>query len=334
MAHEKIRNWKPEPEICIKYWIDKKEGKFAYWQVLTKDLYQWIKEVIREHSELDIKLTNRQLYYQLVGQDLIPNYLEVYKRICAFLTDCRYAGLIDWEHIEDRDRVPEIHADWENVSELIDSAVASYRLPRWKGQDYYVEMYCEKKAGISVLKPLADKYHIYFGYNKGYSSASAMYDLYRRCVKKLLDGRMVVILYFGDHDPSGVDMIRDIRERIQEFLINGDYDIGTYGPLGDVFLVDSVALNKEQIKRFNLPPNPAKLNDSRSKKYIQEHGEDSWELDAIKPMELRKIAKEAILKYLDIDLYNEQIEKENKDKKNLKEFALDYTSKEEGEDDS
>lgn len=375
MAKEQFRNWIPKGKLKIKYWIDKEKGLSDYWETTAEEVFEKIDEVVNEYIMMGIKLTNRQLYYQLVGRDYIPNADEVYKRICTFLTDSRYGGLIDWEAIEDKDRIPEKHAEWENINSLVDSAISSYRLPRWEDQDYYVELYCEKKAGISVLQPIANKWHIYFGFNKGYSSASAMYDLAKRIEEQIDEGKKAVILYFGDHDPSGLDMVRDITDRITEFLIGSKAlqekyyslehekqgevaddlrDKYDYGDINELYINDPngepgkyfdcakayvydlleenleivpVALTMEQIEKYSPPPNPAKITDPRAKKYIEEFGKVSWELDSLNALELRKIAEKSVLKYLNKIKYDAWIEREKKEKQALIDFGISLSKK-------
>ncbi len=270
IATEQFRDWKPKGKLKIKYKDD--TGTQNVWEYNQQDLLNKILAILESYNAQNITLTNRQLYYQLVAGAIIPNAVEVYKRICTFLTDARYGGFIDWEAIEDRGRIPEKPSEWENVKSLIESAVYSYRLPRWQNQDAYVELYCEKQAMESVLKPITQKYHIYFGYNKGYSSASTMYELAQRIKEQIENGKDCVILYLGDHDPSGLDMIRDIQERIEEFLTKGD------DPVEPNFKVLPLALNQQQIKQYNPPPNPAKITDPRAKGYIVQYGNVSWEL--------------------------------------------------------
>ena len=310
---EQFRNWMPKGLIKVKY--KDGHGQTQIWICEAIQLLNKIENIVEQYQDQDITLTNRQLYYQLVASDVIPNAQEVYKRICKFLTDARYGGFIDWSAIEDRGRTPEKHAEWTNVKSLIFSAVYSYRLPRWKDQEYYIELYCEKQAMESVLKPIADKYHIYFGTNKGYSSASTMYDIAKRIKDKIQEGKHAVILYLGDHDPSGLDMIRDIENRIEEFLTNGD----EYTEPD--FRIRQIALNMSQIEQYNPPPNPAKITDPRAKGYIKKFGNKSWELDALKPEILTSLTENAILRYLDIQKYNYWIEKEKEQKKSLEEFG-------------
>lgn len=312
---EQFREKIPSGNMRTKYWIDKSKNLFDYWITEAEILTGQITKVVYYYESIEIKLTNRQLYYQLVGKNLIPNYMEVYKRICTFLTDLRYAGIVDWKSIEDIARKPKKHSEWDDIQGLIDSATLQYRLPRWSDQDKYIEMYCEKEAGINVLKTVADKYHIHFGYNKGYSSASALYDLAERISHQISEGKYAIVLYFGDHDPSGLDMVRDITDRITEFLTQGEYRTQ---PL---FEINPVSLTMEQIESYSPPPNPAKITDPRAKWYIKKHGKVSWELDAIDALELRKIAEKSILEYLDLDKYNVWIDQENEEKQILIDFG-------------
>ena len=318
--YETIRSWNPRNNINVKYTDG--DGNKNIWSCDQSELVDEIIHVTEQYKKMEIKLTGRQLYYQLVAKDLIPNATEVYKRLSKFATDGRYGGVFDWDAIEDRGRVNQKHAEWSSIEDLIQSALHSYRLPRWDNQNYYVEMLCEKQALESVLKPVADKWHIRFGYNKGYTSASSIYDMSKRVINEIWGGKEVVILYFGDHDPSGLDMIRDIRDRMFE-LITQCEDPQPLTPVvaHDFFNVEALALTKEQIKSFNPPPNPAKFSDPRSKDYVAEHGKVSWELDAINPHTLQEIAEDGILKYLDQDMYYEVVEKEREDAKALVEFG-------------
>lgn len=319
---EKFRKWKMSEFIRIKYTDD--TGAKKVWEANQEELLGNIQRIVTTYMTKNIMLTNRQLYYQLVAEGRIPNALEIYKRICKFITDARYAGLIDWEAIEDRGRVATMPSEWGNVNELIRSAVHSYRLPRWKDQHYYVELYCEKEAMASVLKPIADKYHIYFGSNKGYSSASAVYNVAQRVKEQLEEDKKVIILYLGDHDPSGLDMIRDIRDRIEEFVSEGSEYIEPN------FEVIQIALTMEQIKKYNPPPNPAKITDPRAKGYIIKYGKVSWELDSLKPEILIDMAEQKITEYLDMDKYNNIMRQETKEIRKL----VDFGQKLAGENDS
>ena len=263
-------------------------------------------EIINSYDGL--KLTLRQLYYQFVTRNAIPNKENAYKRLGNLISDARLAGLLDWEAIEDRVRTPKMQNEYDDLKDLVEAALRSYRLPRWEGQDWYVELWCEKDAVSNILAPMAKKYHIVQMVNRGYSSQSAMHDTAERFLEQD-ETKRNALLYLGDHDASGEDMVRDIRERLAMF--------------GVELTVNKIALTFEQVKQYNLVPNPAKLTDTRSKAYIKKFGNESWELDALPPDVLHEMIEQAILKVLDVDKYNEIIEQENSDKEILRKVVDD-----------
>ncbi len=271
------------------------------------------------------KLTSRQVFYQLVSRGWIDNTEKSYKSTTSLITDARYAGLVDWDIIEDRGREPDVPSEWDSIDELVDIAVKAFRLPRWADQDTYVELWVEKQALAGVLAPIARRHHVTLMVNKGYSSASAMKDaagrMHEACKSEPIvecencgaypwdaEGtkctscethskplsswaprdidKNVVVLYLGDHDPSGEDMVRDIRDRLTEFGV----------PNLDV---QKIALTMAQIKKFKPPPNPAKITDSRAAAYIAKYGDQSWELDALPPRELNRLVEQAITGIVD-----------------------------------
>ena len=266
------------------------------------DMLTRINNILEEYVEEGYTLTLRQLYYQLVSRDIIPNNDKEYGKISNILKQGRMAGIVDWSSIEDRVRVPKLPYWVKDVQDAIKDTIEQYRLNRMEGQKNNIEIWVEKDALSNVLYRVSQKYHIRLMVNRGYSSVSAMYDAYKR----LNDGD--VILYFGDHDPSGMDMIRDVQERLNEFGVDVD--------------VRPIALNMEQIRRFNPPPNPAKITDPRAKWYIEKYGKTSWELDALPPNELIRLAENAINEIIDIDIYNNMLTKEQEGIHDLKQFFL------------
>ena len=140
------------------------------------DLIRICNEIIVDYSGQGLRLTLRQLYYQCVTKNIFENTERSYRNLGSCLNDARLAGLVDWDAIEDRVRRPRKHAEWDNLSDLVESALSSYRLPRWKGQDTYCELWVEKDALAGVLEPLANEFHVVLMVNRGYSSASAMYE--------------------------------------------------------------------------------------------------------------------------------------------------------------
>jgi hypothetical protein len=264
-------------------------------------------EIVEKYQEQGLRLTARQLYYQFVAGGLIENKIQSYKNLTNLLTDARYAGLIDWDAIEDRGREPAIPSQWNSLNDLVDSAVASFRLPRWETQPKYCELWVEKQALAGVLEPMADEFHVVLSVNKGYSSASAMFDAANR-FKRRGHNKDKILFYLGDHDPSGEDMVRDIEDRLVEFGVRR-------------LTVTKLALTWEQIQEFEPPPNPVKMSDSRQAAYVEKYGEECWEVDALPPDELQRIIREAFEEEIDEEAMEEVKTREQRGKDALREAA-------------
>lgn len=236
-----------------------------HFRLRTLNIIDICNNIIDEYIQQDLKLTLRQLYYQLVSKNVISNSEREYSRLSDIVSSARLAGLVDWDAIEDRVRRSHRKSEFDNLEDLIHSAISSYRLPRWKEQQYYVELWVEKDALAGVLLPIADKYHVTLMVNRGYSSQSAMYESAQRITSRMIEynNKTGMILYLGDFDPSGEDMVRDIQERMNLFGV-------------DVSVV-KLALTMEQVKEYNPPPNPAKISDPRAYAFIEKFGKYSWE---------------------------------------------------------
>lgn len=262
-------------------------------------------EILEDYE--DQRLTARQIYYQFVSRGWLANNVKNYKNLTVLLTDARYAGRIDWDSIEDRGREPSIPQQWDNIEGIVETALRAFRLPRWKGQDHYVELWVEKQALAGILQPLASRFHVTLMVNKGYSSASAMKDAADRMIEACQDEddegsrKTPILFYLGDHDPSGEDMVRDVNDRLVEFGVE-ELD------------VRKLALTMSQITRWNPPPNPAKLTDSRAAKYIEQYGDSSWELDALPPRELNRLIENAFRSVINKELMDEMIAEEEAEK--------------------
>lgn len=258
-------------------------------------------QIIDDYLGQGLRLTLRQLYYQLVTRNEITNEEKSYKNLGKLVSDGRLAGLIDWDAIEDRVRRPITQPQFDNLQDLVNTALDSYRLDRWEGQECYVELWVEKDALAGVLLPLARQHHVTMMVNRGYSSQSAMYEASGR----FCHPDQNVILYLGDHDPSGEDMVRDIDDRLNMFGVQN-------------LEVVKVALTTAQVHEHNPPPNPAKVSDPRAANYIAIHGPTSWEVDALRPEVLQQIIRRSFANYVDLETMDDIIEREEQDKERLR----------------
>jgi len=254
--------------------------------------------ILDEYQTQGFDLTLRQLYYQFVSRGLIENNLQSYKRLGDVISEGRLAGLIDWTRIVDRTRNLVNNSHWTNPGEIMKSAAASFRLDKWANQPYRVECWIEKDALRGVIDRVCSQLDIPHFSCRGYTSISEMWVAARRLQYWIDRGQTPVILHLGDHDPSGVDMTRDIFDRLKMFMGGTE--------------VKRLALNWDQINLYNPPPNPAKLTDSRAQGYIAKHGDDSWELDALEPSVIAELIRNAVEDVRDEDLYQEMWEEERR----------------------
>jgi hypothetical protein len=264
-----------------------------------------VNEIIELYLPKNLILTLRQLFYQLVIRNVIVNSEKAYRNLGNTVKKARNAGLTDWDGIEDRGRLPHYQTQFKNAQALINAAIRQYRLPRWAGQDWYCELWTEKDALSNILAVMAKQYHITMMVDKGFGSTSSLHDAADRFIAHK-DAKHKAILYLGDFDPSGEDMVRDLRRRMKFYGANVE--------------VRKIALTFDQVKQYNLVPNPVKKKDSRSRSFIEKYGESSWEVDALPPDVLHQLVEDAILKVLDMDKYNEVIEREDADKELLEEM--------------
>lgn len=273
-------------------------------------------EIITEYQDQGYQLTLRQLYYQFVARDLIPNTMKSYKRLASIISDARLAGLIDWDSIVDRTRNVESNSHWETPGGIISACSRQYLIDKWETQHIRPEVWIEKDALIGVIENICNELDVSYFSCRGYTSQSEMWSSAMRLKGLIENGQKVKIFHLGDHDPSGIDMSRDIRDRMRLFI---ETHIGY--EFNDMFEFERLALNIDQVRRFNPPPNPTKITDPRAKDYIAEHGEESWELDSLEPSFMVELIENAVLGIRDEDAWEEAKEKEFEHIKLLKKLA-------------
>lgn len=279
----------------------------------TEKLISVINIIIRDYQKQGFKLTVRQLYYQLVAKDYIPNNLRSYNKIKATVNDGRLAGYIDWTAIEDRTREFIKRQRWESGGEILEAVAHSYHMDQWHEQDYRVFVVVEKEALAGVLEPVCRKFDIPLLAARGYPSISVLYDFMSKDLQEAFNQRQEpVILHLGDHDPSGIDMTRDLGERLMMLCDGRD------------IRVERIALNMAQVKEQKPPPNPAKDTDARFEGYESKYGPHSWELDALSPAYLARLVERHTLEYIDPKLWKAREQEIEATKKKLLKMAADF----------
>lgn len=264
--------------------------------------------IIEEYRRQGFELTMRQLYYQFVSRGFIPNNMREYKNLGTVINDGRLAGLIDWDAIVDRTRELRSLSHWSSPAALIEACANQYRIDKWADQDRRIEVWIEKDALLGVIEPICHEMDVAYFSCRGYTSQSEMWEAAQRLRRYIKSGQKPLVLHFGDHDPSGIDMSRDISARLNEFSYN------------DIEL-RRLALNMNQVEEYNPPPNPAKLTDSRCQGYMAEHGAESWELDALEPAVIADLIRREIESERNQEAWDAAVEQEDEERAQLQKVS-------------
>jgi len=275
-----------------------------------------VNAVDAEYRSAGYDLTLRQVYYQLVARGHIPNNERSYKNLGNIVNDGRLAGLIDWDAIGDRTRFLRANSHWGSPEDIIESAAAGYAIDKWQDQKVVPEVWVEKDALIGVVERAAVPLDVPYFSCRGYVSQSEMWTAAQRMLRRARRGQTTVVLHLGDHDPSGKDMTRDIADRLSLFLKYHGYR---------AIEVDRLALNMDQVERYDPPPNPATVTDSRAAAYIEAFGDESWELDALEPAVLNDLITRAVTVRRDDAKWAALVAEEAAQKADLELLQLRYT---------
>jgi hypothetical protein len=281
-------------------------------------------QIIAEYQAQGFDLTLRQLYYQFVSRDLVPNTQRSYKNLGDTVNDARLAGLIDWNAIVDRTRELRALSHWDGPADIVQACAGQFNIDRWASQPYRPEVWIEKDALAGVFERVCRELDVPLFSCRGYTSQSEMWVASQRLLRyrrtpyfatsiagTAKSYQTPVIFHFGDHDPSGRDMSRDITDRLELFT-------------GKSLKFERLALNMDQVEQYGPPPNPAKITDSRAAGYIAEFGGESWELDALEPAVLERLVRDAIEGVIDQDRMDEAVAEQDGHRETLRLVAANF----------
>lgn len=253
--------------------------KYPMSRPLARRQLKAFREVLSEYNPM----TLRQVYYQLVARQVIDNCRSEYQRLSNALVKARQEELIPWAWLEDRVRQPQVVSMWGDLPDFLDTVKSAYRKDIWPSQPQYLEVWLEKDALSGIFGRITQEYGVTLVVGRGYNSWSA----YKEAVGRFRwQDKPVVILYFGDFDPSGEDILRALKESLDFF--------------GTSPRIEKVALTYDNVIEYKLPPDFTKATDTRSKKFVQRYGDMAVELDALPVSVLREKIRTAIEGNLDL----------------------------------
>lgn len=247
----------------------------------TKAEMQTLREAIYETLAAYHPMTLRQLFYQLVVKDVVPKTQAQYSgTVCRLLVLMREDGTIPFEWIVDNTRWMRKPSSYASLGDMLDEAQQFYRRDLWAAQDAYVEVWRESDAIAGVLYEVTSQWDVPLMVAKGFSSLTFSQSAGAAIEDR---GKPAFVYYFGDRDPSGVHIDRNILKRLKK-----------YAPSIDIQF-RRVAVTVEQVEAWNLPSKPPKKSDSRSKNFKGE----AVELDSIPPDQLMVMVERCVTRHID-----------------------------------
>jgi hypothetical protein len=258
----------------------------------TRAIILACREELRRHRPMTV----RQLYYQMVVQKVLPNSQSSYKMVVRAMVRARQEGMIPWDWIEDRLRRPRGPSMWRTIEEYLETVKHAFRADIWEWQPRYCEFWLEKEALAGIFEGELREYGVTLNVGRGYDGWSSLKNAaarYRAWAERRseIEGEeigtdRVTIVYAGDQDPSGQDMVRSLEERLNFF---------------DVWpKVIKSCVTPEDIEYYNLPPDPTKTTDSRAPAFIAQYGAvSSVELDALPVEVLRQKIRDDLAANID-----------------------------------
>jgi hypothetical protein len=251
------------------------------------------------------------LFYQFVSRDLLANTLQEYARLNRAMRVGRDTGEVDWDAIEDRTRERVTWTYYEDPGQAIRCAAIQYAEDPWITQNYRVETWIEKDALTGVIEGICGEYDVPYLAHRGSNSQSNMYEAAKRFAHIIDHGQIPLVLHLTDHDPTGIDMGRDVTERLERYARQ---------PIE----VRRLGLTIAQVTQYRPPPNPTKETDSRYAQYKQQYGTDCWELDALSPTVIVGLIRDAFDELIDRKAWDKVRAKQTRNRKLMRAVADDW----------
>jgi hypothetical protein len=245
--------------------------------------------------------------------------VDIYKALVRTLKWMRIDDMLEWSAITDEHRMTTPKIGFTDSREFIDHKLkyflVGYTRCMAQKQENYIEVWIEKAALLHIVKPVADSFCRRMVVCRGYNSVTFQTMFYNRATEAINAAQQPIVLYFGDWDPSGVNMIYAAMQTLTEEL--DLYGIKYY----------RAGINPEHFERIPADPVPLKSSDSRSRRFIEQYGPRAYELDAFHPEQLQQLVYDSIVAFTDMSEYESNAKKEEIDMEainNLKNEVRDY----------
>lgn len=260
-----------------------------------------IREAIVDELEADNPQTVRGLFYRLVSRGVVAKTEAEYENtVCRLAVEMRRTGALRYSWIADPTRWMRKPSTFSSVEAALRRTAQTYRRALWDDALTVREIWCEKDAITGVLIRETSDWDVPLMPCRGYPSLSFLHSAAEAILERHRYGQRTILYYFGDHDPSGLDIDRTVTRGIGESLIALTFDwADPREAFAEVADFERVAVTPAQIADLQLPTRPTKRmsRDYRARTFVG----DSVEVDAIPARRLRQIAASCIEGHVDAD---------------------------------
>lgn len=247
----------------------------------TKAQMAAIRRAIRGALADDHPQTVRQVFYRLTSMGVIAKTEGEYQRtVCRLLAEMRRSGDVPYNWLADATRWMRRPRTYGSIEEALKRTASTYRRALWDDAPTVPEAWLEKEALAGVLVEVTHEWDVPPMVTRGYPSMSFLHSAAETISERDDNGQPTVIYYFGDRDPSGVDIDRAIVNGIGESLLAlTGWDMTPEAAFDEAADFERIAVTVEQIEEYGLQTRPTKRNahDYRAKRFKG----DSVEVDAI-----------------------------------------------------
>jgi len=264
----------------------------------NKDIAKLCDQIMEIAQEIQ-PFSVRQMFYQLSSAGLCRKVEKDCKNVAGrLLKKLRYEGRMPFDWIVDNTRWMRKPDSWSSLESMLHEQKKLFRRSLWLEQPAYVEVWVEKDALSGILYQVTQQWDVPLMSVRGFSSISFLHSAAESF--ETID-KPIFVYYFGDHDPSGLSISKNIEQKLRAWAPNSEIHF------------EKIAVTPEQIERYGLPTRPTKKTDSRSKNFKGE----SVDLDALSPNTLRQLCENCITQHIDIDRYDRTVAIEKLERETL-----------------
>lgn len=242
-----------------------------------------LRDAILEVTETaEPPFTVRQIFYMVASVGKVSKDIAGYRKVQRQVLAMRRERMIDYSDIADNTRWRIKPDTSRGLSAFLQRSARFYRQDLWVRSPYYLEIWCEKDSIAGVIHPVTDEYDVPLYVARGYSSETFAHSAAIHMEAAAADGKSCVVYYVGDFDPSGWDASRDLERRLTGFFPDVEFT--------------RLGINRRDITNYNLLTRPTKASDTRARRFFAEfgRGQESCELEAMHPDDLRRLIRQAI----------------------------------------